>query len=46
MKEFNIKGKTVGKVLNAIKEAYFENPKITKEECFKIAEETIKVLAV
>lgn len=47
IKEFNLKsGPQIGKIMNAVKEAYFENPKITKEECFKIAEETIKVLAV
>lgn len=47
MKEFNLKGGPhIGRLLDALKEAYFENPKITKDECFKIVEEQIKVLAV
>ena len=37
---------TVGKVMEHLKEAYFENPKITKEECLKLVDEYIKVLAV
>ena len=45
MKEFNIKGPAVGKVLNAVKDALLENPKLTKAEAFKVAEKTIKVLA-
>lgn len=45
MKEFNIKGgPTIGTLLNAVKDSYFENPSITKEECLKIAEEKLKSL--
>jgi hypothetical protein len=47
MKEFNLKaGPQIGKLMERLKEAYFENPKITKEECFKLVEKEIKVLAV
>ena len=47
MKEFNLKaGPHIGKLMDYLKEAYFENPKITKEECFKLVEDRIKVLAV
>lgn len=43
MKEFNLKqGKWIGIILNEIKEAYFENPDITKDECFTIAENLLK----
>ena len=47
IKELDLKrgGPLVGKLLNAIKDAYFENPKITKEECLELAKEKIKVLA-
>ena len=44
--EFKRDGYDDQMILDALKEAYFENPKITKEECFKIVEEQIKVLAV
>ena len=47
MKEFNLKsGPAIGKIMDKLKEAFFENPKITKEECFKLVEKEIKVLAV
>ena len=47
IKEFNLKaGPQIGVIMDYLKEAYFENPKITKEECFKLVEEKIKVLAV
>ena len=47
MKEFNLKGGPhIGKILDKVKDAYFENPNITKDECFKVVEEQIKVLAV
>lgn len=47
MKEFNLKaGPQIGIIMEHLKEAYFENPKITKEECFKLVEDKIKVLAV
>ena len=34
------------KILDKVKDAFFENPKITKEECFKLVEHEIKVLVV
>jgi len=47
MSELKLKGgPMVGKLLDKIKDAYFENPNITKEECLEIAKEEIKVLAV
>ena len=47
MKEFNLKGGPhIGKILDKVKDAFFENPKITKEECFKLVEHEIKVLEV
>ena len=47
MMKFNLKaGPHIGKLMDCLKEAYFDNPKITKEECFKLIEEKIKVLAV
>lgn len=43
MKEFNLRrGPIIGTILNEIKEAYFENPNITKDECFGIAEAVLK----
>ena len=39
-------GPIIGKLLDKIKDAYFENPKITKEECLELAKKEIKVLAV
>lgn len=42
-REFNIKrGPWIGTILNEIREAYFENPEITKDECFSIAETILK----
>ena len=42
MKEFKIKGgPLIGHILSEIKEAYFENPNITKDECFEIAEKVL-----
>lgn len=42
MKELNIKGgPIVGNLLDAVKDAYLENPKITKKECIKIAKQTL-----
>jgi tRNA nucleotidyltransferase/poly(A) polymerase len=47
MKEFNLKGGPhIGKILDKVKDSFFENPKITKEECFKLVEHEIKVLVV
>lgn len=47
MKHLHIKGSPiVGILLDKVKDAYFENPNITKEECLKVVEEEIKVLAV
>ena len=39
-------GPNVGIILNELKEEYFENPDITKEECLKKAKEIILSLAV
>lgn len=45
MTEFKLKGSPViGILLNAVKEAYFENPNITKDECFEVVENKLKVL--
>lgn len=47
MKEFNIKGgPAIGILLETLKEAYFENPNITKDECFNIVENKLKKLAI
>lgn len=47
MKEFNIKGgPTIGILLNAVKEKYFENPSITKDECFSIVENKLRELTI
>ena len=47
MKELHIKGgPIIGKILERIKEAYFENPKITKEECLELAKKEVEILAV
>ena len=34
-------GPWIGTVLGEIKEAYFENPNLTKDECFEIAEKIL-----
>lgn len=40
---FKIKsGPTVGKALKIVKDAYFENPDITKEQCFELISKNIK----
>lgn len=39
-------GPIVGKILNSLKEAYFENPNITREECLERAKEEFKKLTV
>lgn len=44
--ELGLRGKTIGKMLNLVKDAYFENPQITKEECLELVKKEIKVLAV
>ena len=47
MKELGIKGgPQIGVILNEIREEYFENPEITKEECFNIAKKVVASLAV
>ena len=47
IKELGIKsGPNVGIILNELKEEYFENPDITREECLKKAKEIIMSLAV
>ena len=46
IKELGIKkGPVIGILLNSIKDAYFENPNITREECLKIAKEKEIALA-
>ena len=43
IKEFNLKsGPRIGILLDAVKEAYFENPDITKDECFEVVEFKLK----
>lgn len=43
MKNFDVKsGPLIGKLLKTVKEAYFDNPKITKEECLDLVSDTIK----
>lgn len=47
MKELGIKGgPSIGIILNELKEDYFENPEITRDECLKRAREIIMSLAV
>jgi len=43
MKEFNLKrGPKIGMLLDAVKEIYFENPDMTKEDCFEVVEVKLK----
>lgn len=45
MEKFNLKtSPKIGLLLEHLKEVYFENPNITKDECFAIAEEKLKNL--
>lgn len=47
MKEFNIKGgPNIGILLEAVKDAYFENPNMTKDEAFELVEAKLKSLTV
>lgn len=47
MLEFRLKaGPKIGMLLNEVKEAYFENPNITKDECFDIVNKKLKSLTV
>lgn len=47
MKEFKIKGgPNIGILLEAVKDAYFENPNMTKDEAFEIVENKLKSLTV
>ena len=47
MKEFKLKGgPTIGILIEAVKEAYFENPNMTKDEAFEIVENKLKNLTV
>ena len=47
MKEFKLKGgPTIGILIEAVKEAYFENPNMTKDEAFEIVENKLKSLTV
>jgi tRNA nucleotidyltransferase/poly(A) polymerase len=46
IKEFNLKrGPKIGILLDAVKEAYFENPDMTKDECFEVVEVKLKNLS-
>ena len=43
IKEFRLKsGPKIGILLDAVKEAYFENPDMTKDECFEVVEVKLK----
>jgi len=43
IEKFSLKsGKTIGILLNAVKEEYFSNPSMTKEEAFSIVEANLK----
>jgi tRNA nucleotidyltransferase/poly(A) polymerase len=43
MAEFNLKkGPLIGVLLESVKESYFENPDITKNECFEIIKNKLK----
>ena len=47
MKEFKSKGgPNIGILLEAVKDAYFENPNMTKDEAFEIVENKLKSLTV
>ena len=47
MKELNLKkGPIIGTILNELREEYFENPEITKEECLEFAKKLVLSLAV
>lgn len=47
MKEFKIKGgPNIGILLEEVKDAYFENPNMTKDEAFEIVENKLKSLTV
>ena len=47
MLEFRLKaGPQIGILLDAVKDAYFENPNITKDECFDIVDKKLKSLTV
>jgi hypothetical protein len=47
IKEFKIKpSPTIGIILEAVKDKYFENPSITREECLKVAKEKLLKLTV
>lgn len=47
MQKFEIKrGPAIGRLLETVKDAYFANPKITKEECFDIVEKKLQALTV
>jgi hypothetical protein len=47
LKEFRLKsGPNIGILLDTVKEAYFENPNMTKDEAFEIVENKLKSLTV
>jgi tRNA nucleotidyltransferase/poly(A) polymerase len=46
IKEFNLKSSPkIGILLQVVKDAYFENPDITKDECFELVENKLKTMA-
>ena len=46
MTEFKVKkGPHIGVLLNAVKDAYLENPEMTKDDCFEVVEKKIRTLA-
>ena len=47
MKEFNIKGgRHISIMLDKVKEAFFDNPNITKDDCFKVAQKALAKMTV
>ena len=47
MKEFKLKkGPHIGILLDVVKDAFFENPKISKDECFNLVRDKIHTMAV
>lgn len=46
MREFNLKkGPHIGILLNVVKDAVTDNPKISKDECFNLVRDKINTLS-
>ena len=46
MTEFKIKrGPHIGVLLEAVKDAYLENPEMNKDDCFEVVEAKLKTLS-